>query len=65
MIAELLVGLAIGVPAAEPKACAVTRSALPSRRYGVRRLWTFLSADGVLRVQRSPDGSIGVKVVSE
>jgi hypothetical protein len=62
MIAELIVGFAIGAPAAEAKPCQVTKSALASNRYGGPRLWTFLPAGGVLRVQRGSDGSIGTKL---
>jgi hypothetical protein len=62
VIAELLAVMAIAAPAAEQPACAVTRSALPAHRYGTRPLWTWLPANGVLRVQRNTDGSIGTKL---
>ena len=58
-----------GLPATPPaqkqqNACAVTRSALPSRRYGSRRLWVILPAAGILHVQRNhpDDGMFGTKL---
>lgn len=44
--------------------CPVTRSALPSRRYGSRRLWVTLPAAGVLHVDRNhpDDGTFGTKL---
>jgi hypothetical protein len=62
VIAELLAVMAMAAPATEQQACPVTRSTLPSHRYGTRRLWTTLSASGVLQVQRNTDGSIGTKL---
>jgi hypothetical protein len=58
-----------GLPATPPAgqkqtACPVTRSALPSRRYGSGRLWVTLPPDGILRVQRNQpdDGMFGTKI---
>ena len=52
-----------GLPAAAPT-CAVTTSALASRRYGGSRLWVTLPAGGILRVQRNQpdDGMFGTKL---
>lgn len=45
-------------------ACQVTKSALPSRRYGSSRLWVILPPAGILRVQRNhpDDGMFGTKL---
>jgi hypothetical protein len=45
-------------------ACPVTRSGLPSRRYGSSRLWVTLPPGGVLRAQRNKpdDGMFGTKI---
>jgi hypothetical protein len=58
-----------GLPATPPakqrqKACAVTRSTLPSRRYGSTSLWVTLPPAGILRVQRNQpdDGMFGTKL---
>lgn len=58
-----------GLPATAPaqqqqNACPVTRSGLPSRRYGSRRLSVILPAAGILRVQRNhpDDGMFGTKL---
>jgi hypothetical protein len=58
-----------GLPATPPAqegqdACPVTLSALPSRRYGGRRLWVILPAAGILHVQRNQpdDGMFGTKL---
>lgn len=58
-------GLPPTAPAGKHRAaCAVTKSARPSRRYGTDRLWVTLPADGVLRVQRNQpdDGRFGTKL---
>jgi hypothetical protein len=51
-------------PAEREVACAVTRSALPSRRHGGSRLWVVLPRAGNLRVQRNQpdDGRYGTKL---
>ncbi len=51
-------------PQPQQNACPVTRSALPSRRYGSRRLWVMLPAGGILHVQRNQpdDGMFGTKL---
>lgn len=56
-----------GLPATPPptqSGCPVTKSALPSRRYGGSRLWVILPPAGVLRVQRiqPADGMFGTKI---
>lgn len=58
-----------GLPAKAPshlqqKACPVTRSVLPSYRYGSSRLWVIIPADGILYVQRNQpdDGMFGTKL---
>jgi hypothetical protein len=61
--------LEAGLPATAPaqhqqNACPVTRSTLPSRRYGSSRLWVTLPPAGILRVQRNQpdDGTFGTKL---
>jgi hypothetical protein len=55
-----------GLPGTAPAQsnCSVTRSALPSRRYGSSRLWVMLPSAGILRVQRNQpdDGMFGTKL---
>lgn len=58
-----------GLPATAPArqqqtACSVTKSTLPSLRYGTNRLWTTLPPGGILRVQRNQpdDGMFGTKL---
>jgi hypothetical protein len=58
-------GLPTTAPAATTQtACPVTRSALPSGRYGNSRLWVYLPSGGILRVQRNQpaDGMFGTKI---
>ncbi len=58
-------GLPRTPPAREGRAgCPVTKSGLPSRRYGSSRLWVVLPVGGVLRVQRNQpdDGMFGTKL---
>ena len=61
MIAETLAVLAFATPVAE-QACPVTRPTMPSGQYGSQRLWTFLPRDGVLRLRRDADGTLGDKL---
>jgi len=58
VIAELLAVVAMSGPSAEPAACAVTQSALPSRRHGGKALWTTLPEDGVINARPRDDGSL-------
>ena len=57
-------GLPAVAPAQQRTACQVTRSALPSRRYGSSRLWVLLPPAGILHVQRNQpdDGMFGTKL---
>jgi hypothetical protein len=65
MAALVRAGLPATAPAQQQQnACPVTRSTLPSRRYGTGRLWVFLPASGILHVQRNKpdDGMYGTKL---
>ena len=57
-------GLPATAPAQARSACAVTRSALPSGRYGGSRLWVILPPGGILRASRNQpdDGLFGTKL---
>jgi hypothetical protein len=55
-----------GLPATPPAgqnqtACPVTKSTLPSRRYGSKRLWVTLPPAGILRAQRNQPVTLPVE----
>ena len=72
LVVGLLALAPVGAPAPDhdraiglrQDACPVTRSALPSRRYGTSRLWVYLPPAGILRVRRNQpdDGMFGTKL---